>query len=102
MCLSAAIASWLIPSIVAAAGTGTSAVMANQQAKQQEGQANEQARTAKAQAQMQAEQAPELSTEAGNPDAIKKARASYGIQENILANQNLQSSQTLGNKEQWG
>ena len=97
--MAAATAAWLVPSIIAAVGGTTSAVMQNQANKQQEGQANEQARTAKAQAQMQAEQAPELSSEAGVSDAIKKKRTAYGIESNILANT---ASQTIGQKETWG
>lgn len=99
MCISAAVASWLVPSLIAAAGTGVGAVQANQQSKQQEGQANEAKRTALAQAQANAEKAPELLAQAGTSDAVKKRKASYGIEESIISN-NL-TNQTSGN-QYWG
>lgn len=100
MGITAATASWLVPSLIAAAGTGVSAIQANQQAKQQEGQANEAKRTAQAQAQANAEKAPELSTQAGVSDAVKKRRTQYGIENSIIAANNT-GSQAAGN-QYWG
>lgn len=91
-----------VPALVAALGSTGAAVQANQQAKAQQGQANEAQRSARAQAQAQAEQAPELSSQAGLSDAVKKNKVAYGIQENLIASNNMQNNQTLGNKEQWG
>lgn len=99
MCISAAIASWLVPSIIAAAGTGVSAYQGNQQAQLQKRQAEEAKNTARAQAQANAEQAPELSADAGTTDAVKKRRTSFGIEDSIIANNT--ANQTTGN-QYWG
>lgn len=99
MCISAAIASWLVPSIIAAAGTGVSAYQGHQQAQLQKRQAEEAKNTARAQAQANAEQAPELSADAGTTDAVKKRRTSFGIEDSIIANN--MANQTTGN-QYWG
>lgn len=102
MCITAATAAWLIPSLIAAGGTGVSAVQSAQQASAQKKQADEAKQTAIKQAQVNAEKAPELSTEAGVSDAVKKRKASYGIEESIIANNNLMAANTIGQKETWG
>lgn len=99
MGLSAATAAWLIPSIVAAAGVGTSAYQSNQQAKEQRAQASEAKQTALKQQQTLAEKAPEQAIEAGSSEAIKKRKTSYGIEDSIIANM---GSNTIGQKETWG
>lgn len=99
MGLTAATAAWLVPSLVAAAGVGTSAIQAHQQARAQQAQAEEAKQAAQKQAQVQAEQAPEQAVSAGNTEAVKKRKASFGIQESILNNM---SSNTVGQKETWG
>lgn len=96
MGLTATTAAWLIAA-ASAAGTGVSAVQQHQANKQAQAQAKEAEQTAQKQAQLQAEQAPELSTEAGTSEAVKKRRTSYGIQDSILAQNN-----TVGQKETWG
>ena len=100
MGITAATASWLIPSLIAAAGTGVSAVQANQQAKQQKGQAEEAKRTAQAQAQANAEKTPELAAQAGVSDAVKKRRTQFGIENSIIAANNA-NTQATGN-QYWG
>jgi hypothetical protein len=99
MGLTAATASWLIPSLIAAGGVGVSAYQANQQAKEQRAQAAEAKETALKQQQTLAEKAPEQAMEAGSSDAIKKRKTSYGIQDSIIANM---GSNTIGQKETWG
>lgn len=99
MGLTAATAAWLVPSLIAAAGVGTSAYQANQQAKEQRAQAAEAKETALKQQQALAEKAPEQATEAGTSDAVKKRKTSYGIEDSIIANM---ASNTVGQKETWG
>lgn len=97
--LGTGVASWLIPSIVAAAGTGVSAYQGHQQSQLQKQQSEEAKNTARAQAQANAEQAPELSADAGTTDAVKKRRTSFGIEDSIIANN--MANQTTGN-QYWG
>lgn len=99
MCISAAVASWLVPSLIAAAGTGVSAYQGHQQSQQAKAQSNEAKRTAIAQAQANAEKTPELSAQAGNSDAIKKHRASFGIQDSIIHNS---MNTSTGGNTYWG
>jgi hypothetical protein len=99
MCISAAVASWLVPSLVAAAGSGVAAYQGHQQSQLNKDQANEAKRTALAQSQANAEKAPELLAQAGTSDAIKRRKASYGIEESIISNN--MTNQTSGN-QYWG
>lgn len=98
MAITSAIASWLVPSLIAAAGTGVSAYQGHQQSQLQKKQAEEAKETARAQAQANAEQAPELSSQAGVSDAVKKNKARFGIEDTIIANAN----PTSGGNQYWG
>ena len=93
------VASWLIPSIVALAGTGVSAYQNYQNSQLAEDQAKDAKKTAIAQAQANNEKAPELLAQAGSSDAIKKHRTSFGIQDSIIHNT---MNTTTGGNTYWG
>ena len=95
MGITAATAAWLVPSLIAAGGVASQTIQAHQQAKEQRAQAKEAKETALKQQQTLAEQAPEQAIEAGSSDAVKKRKATYGIQDSIISN-------TIGQKETWG
>lgn len=102
MGLTAATAAWLVPSLIAAGGATVSAIQTAQNASAQKKQAEEAKQTAIKQAQANAEKSPELTADVGQGDAIKKKRTSFGIQDTIIANNNLAPASTIGQKETWG
>ena len=102
MGITSAVASWLVPSLLAAAGTGVSAIQSNIQRRDTLASADEAKQTALKQAQANAEKAPELATEVGSKQAIKKRPEQFGLENSLIANANMQSANTIGQKETWG
>ena len=102
MGLTSAMAAWLVPSIISLIGTGAGVATSMVQAHDNREQAKDQKKTLLAQSNLEQQKAPELSADAGNTDAIKKRATSWGVQQNILANNNLQTNSPISQKETWG
>lgn len=80
-----------------------STIAQHQQSKQNEQLAKKQEKTEIAKAQVNSEQAPELSREAGQQEAVKKRKTSFGLQESVVNNWMTSSgNNTVGQKETWG
>lgn len=100
--LTGATLSWLIPSLVSLVGTGAGVATSMVQAHDSKEQAKDQKKTLLAQANLEQQQSPELSADAGNTDAIRKRATQFGIQQNVLASNNMQTNSPIGNHETWG
>lgn len=102
MGLTATTAAWLLAAS-SLAGTATQAVTSAIANRQQRKAADEQEKTVLAQTQAKTEQAPELLAQAGNNKAVKKnTNSSFGLQESIIHNSNMQTNAPIANKEYYG